>query len=111
MTRPPRLRADILLHDTADGHKWLSFGRLQPWSALRLAWFLRVTEGFKREGRHVQGAGEWIAPDYVRDTLRLEAGGDDTFGTSLIAVDEAGSLYLEALYRAFAQQQPRTAAH
>lgn len=93
---------DIKLHQTPDGLKWLSFGRLGLIPALKLRWHLRVREGFRREGRRIVGAGEWVSPDYVRGALRLKVGGDSWFGPHLIAVDEEGSKYLECLYRAIA---------
>ena len=66
-------------------------------SQLRLWLLLRIRHGFHREGRAVVGAGEAIARDFVRGSIRLEAGVDDVVGTTLLSQSEAGDAFLQSL--------------
>ena len=103
--RVPSIQAFVQIHDTNDGNKWLSFDEIGFIDMLKVRWFLRIREGFKRKGEHIEGFGEWISPDYVRGTIRLGAGGDTWFGPNLIAYDEEGSNYLKKLHDAFSQNR------
>ncbi len=89
------------LTEAADGHLTLWVSNASPFSKLRLWALLRFRYGFHRERGRILGAGESIAPDYVRGNIRLLAGADESVGFYLASTSPEGEAFLRMLATRF----------
>jgi hypothetical protein len=78
----------------ANGHLQLSVQDPGLLDGFLLRLKLQVGHGFRRQGKRITSLDEGIAPDFVRGSLRLEAGYDHWTGVYLLAEDEAGDQFL-----------------
>ncbi len=90
------------LTEAAGGHLTLWFSNASPLSKLRLWALLRFRFGFHREKGRILGAGESIAPDYVRGNVRLLAGAEESVGFYLSSTSTEGDVFLRMLAGRFA---------
>jgi hypothetical protein len=89
------------LTETADGHLTLWVSDASSLSKLRLWALLRFRFGFHRERGRILGAGESIAPDYVRGNVRLLAGAEESLGFYLSSTSTEGDVFLRMLAAKF----------
>ncbi len=85
------------LTEGADGRLMLWFGDAGPLNKLRVWALLRLRYRFHRERKRIIGAGESIAPDYVRDDLRLQAGAEESPGFYPSSASAEGDAFLRQL--------------